>query len=301
MPTITRQTPTFSNLILDIMAREVILETQYDFVYKNFVNIKEDITNTPGTKVKFLKVRDIGSGRRLDEEDLVPTQTFSTSLVEIDTYEFANSIEFTKMAEKASVVDLYEMVKELLKRDYVRTVDEYLRSIYSGILNTYFVNNPATYNGATGFGAGVSTMNAGAIRMIVSRMKEAKIPPFIFNGRQYYVAVMHPAQVASLRGDPGWANAFYYGNPDIIYNGMVGIYEGVIIVETPLIDINVVGGDTYYGSLFLGDYQVGLGVASELQIIEDPPMDLGRFRRIGWYQIFGAGIVNQHGFRAWSR
>lgn len=296
MPTITKSS--IPNLVLDIMAKEIILETQPQFVWKNFVMIKEDITNTPGTKVKFIKIDDISGGGLIDEEDYVPTQSISSSFVEIEVKEFANSIEFTRLASQASQIDLYEGIKKLLARNYLDVVDNYIKNVYYTLLNNYFWNG--TYNGA-GSMAGVNqSFNVNLVRNVISKMKTLLIPPFYINGKQYYVCVLHPVQMMSLRADPMWANAFYYNNTDIIYNGQSGVYEGVIFVESVSCNTSSNGTDTTYGAVFLGDGQVGLAIASELEIIEDPPQDLNRFRRIGWYQIMGAGVVNQHGLIAWT-
>ncbi|GIW22569.1 MAG: hypothetical protein KatS3mg068_1576 [Candidatus Sericytochromatia bacterium] len=296
MATITKNT--LSPMLLDILAKEIILETQPNFIWRNFANIKEDITNTPGTKVRFIKVDDITGGGILDEEDFVPTQTISSSIVEIEVKEFGNSIEFTRLASQASVVDLYEAIKELLSKNYLEVVDGYLRDVYYTILNTYYFNG--TYNGAVAMAGVNQPFNVDTIRNTISKMKESLIPPFLIDGKQYYVCVLHPRQMASLRQDARWANAYYFNNTDVIYNGQSGIFEGVIFIESVTVRSSSNGTDPTFGAVFLGDNQVGLAIASELEIIEDPPQDLGRFRRIGWYQIMGAGVVNNHGYIVWT-
>lgn len=296
MATITKST--IPNLILDIMAKEIILETQPQFIWRNFVMIKEDITNTPGTKVKFIKVDDIGGGGQIDEEDYVPTQSITSSIVEVEVKEFANSIEFTRLASQASQIDLYEGIKKLLARNYLEVVDGYLRDVYYTIANTYFWNG--TYAGAGAMAGVTQPFNVTVVRNTISKLKTLLIPPLYINGRQYYVCVLHPTQMMSLRADPMWANAFYYNNTDIIYNGQAGIYEGVIFVESVTCRTSTNGTNPTYGAVFLGDGQVGLAIASDLEVIEDPPQDLNRFRRIGWYQIMGASVINQHGMVVWT-
>jgi N4-gp56 family major capsid protein len=296
MATVTKSV--FDPILLEVMAREIILETQPNFIWKNFVTIKEDISNSPGTEITFIKVDDISGGGILNEEDFVPTQTINSSVVKIKVYEFGNSIEFTRLASQQSPFDLYEGVKQLLAKNYLEVVDNYLRDIFYNLLNTYFFNG--TYNGALTMAGVNAAFNVDTIRNTISKMKEALIPPFYINGRQYYVCVLHPRQMASLRQDPRWANAFYFNNTEIIYNGQSGIYEGVIFIESVTVKQDTNGTDPTFGAVFLGENQVGLGIASGLEIIEDPPQDLNRFRRIGWYQIMGAGVINNHGFITWT-
>lgn len=296
MATITKSS--IPNLVLDIMAKEIILETQPQFIWKNFVMIKEDITNTPGTKVKFIKVDDISGGGQVDEEDYVPTQSITSSIVEVEVKEFANSIEFTRLAAQASQIDLYEGIKKLLSRNYLDVIDNYIKNVYYTLLNTYFWNN--TYAGAATMAGVTHPFNVDLVRNTISKLKTLMIPPIYVGGKQYYVCILHPVQMMSLRNDPRWANAFYYNNTDIIYNGQAGIYEGVIFIESVTCNTSTNGTNTTYGAVFLGDSQVGLAIASELEIIEDPPQDLNRFRRIGWYQILGASVINQHGIVVWT-
>lgn len=286
--------------IKKILAKEIQLAVQPNFIWKKFVEIKEDITNQPGNKIIFYRIADISGGGQVGEEDFIDTQKMSMSRVEVEVVEFGNSIEYTRFASKSSYLDLYETVKKLLARNYLEVVESYLRDVYYTIPNVFYHNN--TFTGASDITGVSQPFNVNLIRNMLVHLKEDLIPPFTINGQQYYICILHPRQMNTLRNDPAWTNAMYYGSPNVILEGSTGLFEGVIFIESSLVKTFDTG--TYanrFGALFLGSEQVGLAIGSNLEIIEDPPQDLQRFLRIGWYQIMGAKVINEHGYVAWTQ
>jgi N4-gp56 family major capsid protein len=74
----------------------------------------------------------------------------------------------------------------------------------------------------------------------LAQLASPKLRPIkIENGEEYYVAFIHPYCARDLKADSAWQNAQLYsaarGSSNPIFTGMLGIYDGVIIKETPKI------------------------------------------------------------------
>ena len=54
------------------------------------------------------------------------------------------------------------------------------------------------------------------------------------------------------------------------------------------------GGIDVYAAVMFGDRAVGFGETVPLEIVTDGIQDFGRFLALGWYSIFGAGIINDY-------
>lgn len=72
----------------------------------------------------------------------------------------------------------------------------------------------------------------------IAQLASPKIRPIrIDNGEEYYVLFAHPYCVRDLKSSSAWQNAQQYamprGSTNPIFTGMAGIWDGVIVKETP--------------------------------------------------------------------
>jgi N4-gp56 family major capsid protein len=62
-----------------------------------------------------------------------------------------------------------------------------------------------------------------------------RVRPLRINGKQYYVAILHPYDATNLRQDPVWnqaqRDANVRGEKNPIFSGALGVYNGIIIHE----------------------------------------------------------------------
>lgn len=87
-----------------------------------------------------------------------------------------------------------------------------------------------------------------------------KIEPVRVEGGEYYVMVIHPRQMATLRNDQEWKDAHYYaadkGLKNPIFSGSDFIYNGVVVYVRPEVYLGTDAGGTgdlpYARALFLG-------------------------------------------------
>ena len=120
----------------------------------------------------------------------------------------------------------------------------------------------------------------------------------------YYVCIASPHQLRQLRDDPDWINANTYMGRRQLYIGEVGMYEGVIFIETTRMPhLNAEQIKTKYGSggsiqegyeaVFFGENAYAWGVALDVELRDDGVVDMGRKHTLGWYGIWGTGIIEE--------
>ena len=288
----TIQAATIPNEILTVYAREAILQAQPMFIFKNFVEHKEQLGVEPGNTIRFLIMNNIAKGGRLpDEMTPVPRQTMTSSTVELRVYEFANSIQFTRFAATSSYRDLLEDAALQLGRDYALVIDEYLRDIYLATANVQWATGKTMDSQIAAGGV----FNTAEIKDAVETLKTLNIPPVYRNGQGDYICAAHPHQLRTLRDDVFWREARQYVNPADMYAGEVGRYEGVVFIETTQMPITPgvgSGGIDIYSAIMFGDRAVGYAETVPLELVTDGFKDFGRFIDIGYYTVAGAGIVN---------
>lgn len=285
---------TIPHEILTIYSREAILEAQPLFVFRNFVELKRQLGVEPGETIQFLKLNNITKGSRLtDEFTPMPRQTMTQSIVSITVYEWGNSIVLTRRAATASYRDVLADAAVQLGRDYAQVVDDYLRDVFLGTANVqYAAGGTADADiDASDF------FNTDEIKDAVEVLKTMNVQPLVRGGDQVYICIAHPHQLRKLRDDPNWINARAYVNPSDIYNGEVGRYENVVFIETTQMPISAgtgAGGIDVYSAVMFGNRAVGYAETVPMEIVQDGIQDFGRFSSLGWYSIFGAGIINDY-------
>jgi N4-gp56 family major capsid protein len=116
----------------------------------------------------------------------------------------------------------------------------------------------------------------------------------------YYIAVIHPDTAYDLRAETGsgaWRAPKEYTDPQNIYNGEIGEFEGFRFVETTnaaLTSDGASGSVDLYTCYFLGYQAVGYaeGIAPAMDL--SGPFDaLQRLMNIYWYGLFGFGELRR--------
>lgn len=282
------------NEVLTVYSREAILQAQPLFVFRNFVDYKEQLGVEPGNTIQFLKLNNIQQGGQLSSEFTpVPRQPMTQSIVQIQVYEFANAVQVTRAAATAAFRDLMSDASVLLGRDYALVLDSYLRDIFLTTANVQYAGGAANDAAI----AGASVFNTAEIKDAVETLKTLNVPPVYRGGDPVYICVAHPHQLRTLRDDKDWINARVYVDPTDVYTGEVGRYENVVFIETTQMPITTAAGavgQDIYSALMFGDRAVGFGETVPLEIVTDGVQDFGRFLSLGWYSIFGGGIINDY-------
>lgn len=129
--------------------------------------------------------------------------------------------------------------------------------------------------------ATAGTLAKGDLRGAYERLSTNRIPKI--NG--YYIAYMNPAQVSDIKD--AYVTIAQNTNLELATNGVVGTYEGFLIVEDP----DVTAGQVNC----FGMGALGKAVSMEPDTTITGPFDrLGRMVNLGWYGVVAYGIVDDN-------
>jgi N4-gp56 family major capsid protein len=154
-----------------------------------------------------------------------------------------------------------------------------------------------------------STLAAANVRRARAELVGANVPDF---GGQY-VAFIHPDVAYDLRGETGaaaWRDPHTYSQPNEIWTGEVGSFEGFRFVETSRAPIFADAGSSttltdVYRTMFLGRqalakaYSMIDGNGDMPRVGPGPVTDaLRRFVPISWYWLGGFAVFRQDALRS---
>lgn len=281
--------------VLQVYSREAILKALPLLVFRSFVDVKSQLGEEPGERINFLKYNNLAKGGKLASETTpIPKQALSESQVNFTVDEYGNAVQASRRALTASFRNLMSDIAVLLGRDYAVVLDEVIRDVFLSTANKQYAGGVASTNLIAGSSYFLST----EVRTAVETMKTLNIPMRIRNGDQHYACIATPHQIRKLREDSDWQAPHQYVDPTAIYNGEVGKYEGVVFIETTqmprLVNAGLGGTVNVDRAIFIGDRAVGFAETEPFQLVNDGIEDFGRMLSVGWYSIFGAGIVNDH-------
>jgi len=286
-------TLTLPNEILVAYSRKAYLEALPYFVFRNFVDEKTELQQEPGKTIQFLKLNNIASGSFLDEFTPVPTQQLSDSVVTLTVYPCGNAVELTEELTRFSWRDVVSDASVRLGRNYVEFVDNYLRDTFLNTGNIQYAGGAANDGAITS----ANKFKTDEIKDAVQFMKTLNISPLNRNGDIHYVCIIDPKQARDMRDDTAWISAHKYTDPNAMYVGEIGRYENVIFIETtqmPTTTGTGSGNIDIHSAIMIGANAVGYAESLPMELRQDPPSDLARKTKFGWYAILGAGIINDY-------
>lgn len=291
-------------LVRDYYSREVFIKAQPRLRFLQFTKVKRDLQAVRGKAIVFVKYDNLVGGGAIAETDTVVPEGLSSSEVTITVSENTNAIQVTEFLLKTSLYNTMEDASRLLANNFAEVLDSQLRDAVLATTNVVYGNEVA--NAAAMSSS--SKFNAKTVRAAVEVLANNNTPKI--NG-EYYVCFASPHQLRALREDSEWLEAHKYMGRRQLYLGEVGMYEGVVFIETT--QMSVLGktkltpaavdakyGDTGwdagtygYEAVMFGDNALAWGIATDVELRDDGVVDLGRKHTLGWYGIWGMGLLEE--------
>lgn len=285
--------------VRDLYSQEVIFQAQPLCKFLQFAKVKRDLQAVKGKSVVFVKYGNLAGGGAIAENAALTPQGMVASEVSIPVTEQVNAIQLTEMLMRTSLLDVLGDASKLLANNLANVLDKQFRDTCLSTTNVLFGNGVADPASMTT----TSVFNAKTVKNAVELLATNNAPKFVTsNGEAFYVCIAHPKQLRQLRDDAAWENANTYMGRRQLYLGEVGMYEGVIFIETtnmPFLtsaQIVTAYGGTYtptHGceAVFFGDNSYAWAIALDVELRDDGVQELGRKHTIGWYGIWGQGLI----------
>lgn len=285
--------------VRDFYSREVMFKAQPRLRFLQFAKIKRDLQAVRGKSIVFVKYGNLEGGGSLEESDVLTPEGMTTSEINIPVKEQGNAVQVTEYLLRTSILDVLGDASKLLANNVAKVLDTQFR-------DTVLKTPNAVYGGTATQLSELSTSNGAfttkTVKDAVEILATHNAPRI---AGDYYVCVAHPHQLRQLRDDKEWINANTYMGRRQLYIGEVGMYEGTIFIETTQMPmLNAAGIEAKYGSgatvdtayeaVFFGDNAYGWGVALDVELRDDGVVELGRKHTLGWYGIWGTGIIEEN-------
>lgn len=283
--------------VRDFYSREVLFQAQPRLRFAQFAKVKRDLQAVRGKSIVFVKYGNLTGGGSLEESDVLTPEGMTTSEISIPVKEQANSVQVTEYLLRTSLLDVLGDASKLLANNMAVVLDGQFRDTVLQTTNVVYGNGAAS---AAAMGA-TSVFNTKTVKDAVETLATHNAPRI--NG-DYYVCIAHPHQLRQLRDDSNWINANTYMGRRQLYIGEVGMYEGCIFIETTQMPkLNAAQLAAKYGggisitegyeAVFFGDNAFAWGIALDVELRDDGVVELGRKHTLGWYGIWGTGIIEE--------
>lgn len=283
--------------VRDFYSREVLFQAQPRLRFAQFAKVKRDLQAVRGKSIVFVKYGNLTGGGSLEEQDVLTPEGMTTSEIIVPVKEQANSVQVTEYLLRTSLLDVLGDASKLLANNMAIVLDGQFRDCVLKTTNVVYGNGAANLTSMTT----ASVFNTKTVKDAVETLATHNAPRI--NG-DYYVCIAHPHQLRQLRDDANWINANTYMGRRQLYIGEVGMYEGCIFIETTQMPhLNATQIQEKYGlgasitegyeAVFFGDNAYAWGIALDVELRDDGVVELGRKHTLGWYGIWGTGIIEE--------
>ena len=245
--------------------------------------------------------------------DVTPV-AMSDSQVSVTMQEYGNAVVTTAKLRATSFIPVDPVAANAVGYNAGISIDTVCRNVLQAGTNVLYATGGATDPSSRATVQPEDLLTANDVRKAVAQLRKANVPTI--GGS--YVGVIHPDVSYDFRSATdaaAWRTPANYVNPEGIYNGEIGMFEGVRFMESPRAPLFADASDgsgsstgssatvDVYGTLIMGRQALAKAVSSveygsQPTIVYGEVTDvLKRFRPVGWKHFVGYGIFRQEALR----
>lgn len=272
----------------------IAFKTRQEPMLRKFATVRPVDIAYPGSSIDmFIHGSDLALATTpLDEyQDPDFVSLPAPSKVTLTLNEYGNATVTTLRLREFSFSQINPLQAELIGRNQRDTLDKLVETVILGSSNKFRVTAGGIESGAATF-ANIANVNSKAVRRAVAKKRSANAVEF----GNYYMGLIHPDVCVDLREETdaaGWRAPHTYteNSNSLIWNGEVGVYEGVRWVEYNRAPQGTVaetspgtGTKKRYTTILLAQEGLAEAVAVEAGTTVTPTTDkFGRLMGLGWY------------------
>jgi N4-gp56 family major capsid protein len=235
----------------------------------------------------------------------------SDSQVTVTLEEYGNATVTTAKLRASSFMPVDPVAAQAVGYNAGLSIDTIARNVVQAGDNVIYATGGAVAPTSRTTVNADDTLAANDVRRVVAQLRGANVPTI--NGS--YVGFIHPDVSYDFRSATdaaAWRTPANYVNPEGIYNGEIGMFEGVRFMESsraPLFanasnNSGSAGTIDVYGTLIMGRQALAKGVSLGGEYGAQPTIVYGtvtdllkRFRPVGWKHFVGYGVFRQEALR----
>jgi N4-gp56 family major capsid protein len=303
-----------SNLSVDQVAFEKLayFALRPEMYFDQFADVQATNATNPGASVKFTVFADLAAATTAlgEAEDVTPV-AMSDAQVTVTLEEYGNATVTTAKLRASSFLPVDPVAANAVGYNAGLSIDTIARNAVQAGTNVIYATG-GTDTAAARVDMDVDdTITAKDVRRAVAQLRGANVPTIGGN----YVGFIHPDVSYDLRGitdASGWRDSYKYTNAMPLYNGEIGMFEGVRFMESARAPIfanafngsGAAGTGDSYGTLIMGQQALAKAVSMGGEYGAQPTIVYGtvtdllqRFRPVGWKHFVGYAVFRQEALR----
>jgi N4-gp56 family major capsid protein len=303
-----------ANLTTDQVAFEKLayFALRPEMYFDQFASVQATNATNPGASVKFTVFADLAAATTpLGEAEDVTPVSMSDSQVTVTLEEYGNATVTTAKLRASSFLPVDPVAAQAVGYNAGLSIDTIARGVLQAGTNVIYATGGTDTAAARVDMDTDDTITAKDIRRAVAQLRGANVPTIGGN----YVGFIHPDVSYDLRGitdASGWRDSYKYTNAMPLYNGEIGMFEGVRFMESPRAPLfanayngsGAAGTGDSYGTLIMGQQALAKAVSMGGEYGSQPTIVYGtitdllkRFRPVGWKHFVGYSVFRQEALR----
>jgi N4-gp56 family major capsid protein len=283
-----------------------------ELYFDRFAEVEATNATNPGATHTFTIFQDLAvASSELSETTDVTPVALSDSQVSVTMKEYGNAVVTTAKLRATSFINVDPVAANAVGYNAGISIDTVCRDVLQAGTNVIYATGGATDPSSRTTVNSDDTLSANDVRRVVAQLRGANVPTI--GGS--YVGFIHPDVSYDFRSATdaaAWRTPANYVNPEGIYNGEIGMFEGVRFMESaraPLFanasnNSGSTGTIDVYGTLIMGRQALAKAVANAAGYGDQPTMVYGevvdvlkRFQPVGWKHFVGYGVFRQEALR----
>jgi N4-gp56 family major capsid protein len=283
-----------------------------ELYFDQFADVQATNATNPGASIKFTIFNDMAAvtSALSETEDVTPV-AMSDSQVTVTLAEYGNATVTTAKLRASSFLPVDPVAANAVGYNAGLSIDTIASNVLKAGTNVIYATG-GTDTATARIDMDVDdTLTAKDIRRAVAQLRGANVPTI--NGN--YVGFIHPDvsyDLRSITDASGWRDSYKYTNAMPLYNGEIGMFEGVRFMESARAPIftnafngsGAAGTGDSYATLIMGTQALAKGISLGGEYGAQPTIVYGnitdllkRFRPVGWKHFVGYGVFREAALR----
>ena len=276
------------------LSSEIRKEAMFDVQTMKFLRPEPGFGKRRGDTITITRFMQLPVAGRVGEQDALPQGRPAINTKSLTVGEWGFKVPVTEFEENLTSFDLTNYIQQMLRDQMSLTMD---LMATSALNTTQYLYTPEVGGGVistTGTAAGGATANLAIsdLRVIRDSLRKNKAPYFR-NGK--YIAILGTRAARGIKNDPEYKDWSAPQSADPMVSGLLKpdiegfeVYESNNIYSFP----DLIGTSTVCGSgMFFGADPGFLAIVQSPELRAGIPMELGRFREVGWVGTLDASIT----------
>jgi N4-gp56 family major capsid protein len=283
-----------------------------EMYFDQFAEVEATNATNPGATHTFTIFQDLAvADSEISEVTDVTPVALSNSQVSVTMKEYGNAMVTTAKLRATSFINVDPVAANAVGYNAGISIDTVCRAVLQAGDNVLYATGGAVDPSSRTTINADDTLSANDVRRAVAQLRGANVPTI--GGS--YVGFIHPDVSYDFRSATdasAWRTPANYVNPEGIYNGEIGMFEGVRFMESPrapkFADASNNSGSSgtidAYGTLIMGRQALAKAVSNNGEYGSQPTMVYGtvtdvlkRHQPVGWKHFVGYGIFRQEALR----